>query len=144
MKIEKRHIIILIVAAVAVYLIWKKKKESETPGDGTVGGTNAGGVATGAKDSLDYIYASGLLNTNEKKRCETVRRRAEDSLSYKAQVEAEAARKGYSYDQMIVMKAIWELYNPTGNGWEAGPDGSTSYGYILMDKVLRLNRQSLW
>ena len=142
MKINKKTIIILIVVVVAAYLLWKKVKENGT-------GTNSQGTepvanTTADKTSLSYILSHITFTSEERAMIESKRQACEASETTRQKYLEEAARKGYSLDQMIVLKAIWVLYNPSNNAWIDGPDGSSDYGWKLQQKVLQLAGQSLW
>ena len=135
MKIEKKHIIIAIVVAVAVSLLWKRGVFAKgiDPGDDGTGGSST----TSSPASLDYILTHVTFNGAERERISAVYNRAMTDKSYQQSIQAEANAKGYSFDQMVVLKALWALYHP-GDQW------TTDRGWQLQQEVLQLNGQSLW
>lgn len=135
MKIEKKHIIIAIVALVALYLLWKRGvfAKGTDPGDDGTGGSST----TSSPSSLDYILTHVQFNGDERERISAVYSRAMTDKSYQQSIQASANAKGYSFDQMVVLKALWALYHP-GDQW------TTDRGWKLQQEVLQLNGQSLW
>lgn len=131
---KKKTIIIIIVVAVVAWVLWKRTKD--TTGVVVTEGNNL--TASPDKTSLDYILTHINFTSAERAKIEALRQACEASNVKKQQMQAKAIEKGHSYDQQIVLDAIWVLYNPTNNGWIAGPDGSTSYGWKLQQKVLNL------
>lgn len=137
MKIDNKTIIILIVVVVAAYLLWKRGTFSKVTGA-------SAGASVDDPTSLDYILKHVGFTAEERAMIESKRQACEASETTRQKYLEEAARKGYSLDQMIVLKAIWVLYNPSNNAWIDGPDGSSDYGWKLQQKVLQLAGQSLW
>ena len=137
---SKKTIIILIVAAVAVYLLWKRGTFSKATG------ANGSEPDTPVDDptSLDYILEHINFNANERKRLEALRQKSLTDKSYYQKILAKANETGRSFDQQLVLDAIWSIYNPSNNAWIDGPDGSIDYGWKLQQKVLQLAGQSLW
>ena len=130
MKMNKKTIIILIVVAVAVFLLWRSsKKKSE----------GAGGNAAGDTDTttLNYILSNIDFTTEERNRIMALKNRVETDAAYRASIQSKATANGRSFDQQMVLDAIWLIYHPAEE-WLPGPDGSTSYGWILQKKVLNL------
>jgi len=136
MKIEKKHIIIIIiiVVAVAAWLLWKRSKIKAMTGDTSSGGGGKSQDAT----SLDYILEHITFNGTEREKINAVYNRAMTDKSYYQSIVASANAKGYSFDQMVVLKALWALYNPTNSQW------INERGWKLQQEVLKLNGQSLW
>lgn len=134
-KEKKVYIIIAIVVAVAVYLFWKRGvfAKGTDPGDDGTGGS----PTTSSPASLDYILTHVTFTGNERERISAVYNRAMTDKSYQQSIQAAANAKGYSFDQMVVLKALWALYHP-GDQW------TTDRGWKLQQEVLQLNGQSLW
>ena len=141
MKIEKKHIIIAIVVAVAVYLLWKRGvfAKGTDPGDDGTGG-NGGSPTTSSPASLDYILTHVRFNDAERERISAVYSRAMTDKSYQQSLQASANAKGYSFDQMVVLKDLWALYHPAN----ASEPWTNDRGWQLQQEVLQLNGQSLW
>lgn len=132
MKITKKTIIIIVVVAVAAWLLWKRMKEKGTASVGDV-------MLTSEPDttSLNYILTHVDFTSTERKKIEALRKAAEASEMTYQQILAKANARGRSYDQQLVLDAIWLLYTDNGE-WIAGPNGSTTYGWNLQQKVLSL------
>lgn len=133
MKISKKTIIIIIiVVAVAAWLLWKRMKEKGTASMGDITLTSEPDTT-----SLNYILTHIDFTSTERKKIEALRKAAEASELTYQQILAKANAKGRTFDQQIVLDAIWLLYHPN-DAWIAGPNGSTSYGWNLQQKVLNL------
>ena len=132
MKIEKKTIIIIIVVAVVAYLLWKRMKGSSTV---TLTETVVG--SSPDKTSLDYILSHVNFTSDERKKIESYRQSCETSNTTRQSIEAKAYEKGRSFDQQLALDAIWVLYTKNGQ-WIAGPNGKTTYGWNLQQKVLNL------
>ena len=111
MKISKKTIIIIIVAAVAAYLVWKKTRGS--------GSDAAEEVSVGSDTdtkSLDYILSHIAFNSAERNKIESLRQAAETSAITRQNIQAKAYNNGYSFDQQLVLEALWNLYHKN-NSW---------------------------
>lgn len=137
MKLNKKTIIILIVVAVVAYLLWKRSKAT---------GVTDSGSNTPVDDptSLDYILENVNFTSTERAKILALKKKVDTNVSYRQNIQDKADAKGRSFDQQLVLDAIWILYNPTNNAWIDGPDGSIDYGWKLQQKVLQLAGQSLW
>lgn len=126
MKLNKKTIIILIVVAVALFLLWKKgvftKKQAST-------------TTTLTPGTLDYILANVDFTAAELAKINAYKAAVEASTTRREAIQAKADQKGHTFDQQLVLDAIWVLYHPK-EAWIAGPDGSTDYGWKLQHKVL--------
>ena len=140
---SKKTIIILIVAAVAAFLLWKRGVLSKATG-GSGSGSDNSGKDVDDPTSLDYILEHITFSSTERTKIEALRQKALTDKTYSQKIQAKANDKGRSFDQQLVLEAIWSLYNPTNNAWIDGPDGSADYGWKLQQKVLKLAGQSLW
>lgn len=120
MKIEKKHIIVIIVALAALWFLWKKglfnrltsKSVSQTPLEGG---------STG-KD-LEYVLTHITFNATERDMIEKVRKNLESNVSWRQSIQAKAYQNGISFDQQLAMDAIWLLYVKEGKwtddrGWK--------------------------
>ena len=135
MKINKKTIIIVVVVAVAAFLLWKQG----VFGKGDAGAESADTPTTAPDDptSLNYILTHVSFTQREREKIEAVRKAADASeMSYQS-IMAKANTNGRSFDQQLVLTAIWLLYT-VDNHWIAGPDGTTTYGWNLQQKVLKL------
>lgn len=120
MKLEKKHIIIALVAVVALWFLWKKglfgklvsKAGAETPSEG---GPSA--------IDLEYVLTHIAFNATERAKIEEVRKKTESDDSWRQSIQAKANKNGFSYDQQLAMDAIWLLYQKDGKwtddrGWK--------------------------
>lgn len=135
MKMNKKTIIILIVVAVAAYLIWNKRKAGKTV---TVSDAGTGAIP----GSLEYILANVPFTNKEVRKINATMARVNASTIAREEMQAKASRNGNTFDEQVVIDAIWLLYHPNQDpnaAWIAGPDGKTDYGWRLQQKVLNLN-----
>ena len=128
MKIETKHIIIAIVAAVAVYLLYKrgvfgKKDTADTVGIDTVD----------PDDTVDpveeIISISGMTKTDATKVRQVINK-IEASPSWKESIENKAVLKGLSYEQMLVLDAFWTLYYNSEGGFKDSNIDETTKSYV--------------
>lgn len=126
MKINKKTIIILIIVAVAAYLVWKRMK------DKGIEVADVSLTASPDKTSLNYILTHVDFNATERQKIEKLRQAAEASEMTYQTILAKANAKGTSYDQQLVLEAIWSLYNPTNSQW------TSDRGWKLQQQVLNL------
>lgn len=129
MKTNKKLIIALIVVAVAVWLLWKKGVFSKKAAGDTPTGPAAG--------TLDYYLANIAFTTAERNKILAKKAAAEASATTRERIQAEAAARGYTFDEMLILGVIWNLYHPN-DAWIAGPDGREDYGWKLQQKVINL------
>lgn len=131
MKINTKTIVIALVVALAAFLVWwmlKKKKD----------GAYTAGSSDPATGTVDYIIANIPFTNAEIRKIRAVQSTVNASTTSLENVRSKAARNGRTLDEQIVLDAIWLLYHPK-DAWIAGPDGKTSYGWNLQQKVLNLN-----
>ena len=129
MKLNKKTIIILIVVAVTLFILWKK---------GVFTKKAAGDTPTGpAPGTLDYYLANIDFTTAERNKILAKKAAVEASVTRREKIQADAAARGYTFDEMLILGVIWNLYHPN-DAWIAGPDGSTDYGWKLQQKVINL------
>ena len=126
MKITKKTIIIIVVVAVAAWLLWKRMKEKGTASMGDIALTSEPDTT-----SLNYILTHVDFTSTERKKIEALRKAAEASEMTYQQILAKANAKGRSYDQQLVLDAIWMLYTDNGE-W------TSSRGWSLTQQVLSL------
>ena len=107
---KKKTIIILIVVAAVVFLLWKKgvfaKKETISA------------VDTGRTDIDAIITASGITGT----RATQLRKEVNwmnSQPDYVARIQAKAVEKGRTYEQQLVIEAIYAFhYKKETDGWQ--------------------------
>lgn len=130
---KKKTIIIIIVVAVVAWVLWKRSKD--TTGVVVTEGNNL--TASPDKTSLDYILTHINFTSAERNKINAVKTALQTNNVWREQMQAKAAANGRSFDQQLVLSSIWLLYHPEDE-WIAGPDGSTTYGWKLQQKVLNL------
>lgn len=102
MKMNKKTIIILIVVAVAVYLLWKRGKESQA-----VVTSSGSGLSKYSVD--DVIAAAGITGS----RAETVRKEVNylnSTIGWRATIEDKAEETGRTYEQQVVITALYSFH----------------------------------
>lgn len=130
---KKKTIIIIIIVAVVAWVLWKRSKD--TAGVVVTEGNNL--TASPDKTSLDYILTHVNFTSAEREKINAVKTALQTNNVWREQMQAKAAANGRSFDQQLVLSSIWLLYHPEDE-WIAGPDGSTTYGWKLQQKVLNL------
>lgn len=134
-KKKKTIIIIVVVVAVAAIVAWKKGlfgKKAE-------GGVTGGSTAPPDTAELGYILSHVQFNDAERKKIESYKQAAQASEVTRQGILADANAKGYSYDQMLVLKALWVLYHQKDKDkWDS------DRGWKMQQAVLQLDGKSLW
>lgn len=127
---NKKLIIVLIVVAVAAFLLWRRSKASEE--DPTVVNDDSGSAAD--HTSLDYILSHITFNSQERQKIESVRQAMETATTWRQKIAADAYKNGLSFDQQLVLDALWLLYiDPT-----TGTDTSGGRRWKLESEVKNL------
>ena len=126
MNITKKTIIIIAVVAVVAYLLWRKMK-----GGGSTVVEDLSLTAEPDKTSLNYILTHVDFTSAERNKIEALRKAAEASEMTYQRILAKANTNGRSYDQQLVLDAIWLLYTDNGE-W------TSSRGWPLCQQVLSL------
>lgn len=132
-NINKKTIIIAIVVAVAVYLLWKKGLFSK---DAPNNASYVDDPSVTDPTSLDYILSHIDFNDTVRDMIKTLLNKTKVDKTYYQKIMAKAKENHYSFDQQLVLDAIWYVYH-TDNGW-IEVNGSTNYGWRLQQKVLNL------
>ena len=124
---SKKTIIVLVVAAVAVYLLWKKVVFSKSGGKngstGSTGSTGSGSnddVPTTANLTAEQIIARlTSVPADHKKylRSNVAKIYADDG--WKRSVQEKASNNGTTFEKQAVMDASWVVYR-TGDNANAG------------------------
>lgn len=136
---KKKTIIILIVLAVAVYLLWKRGTFSKVTG---LSGSEPD-AHVDDPTSLNYILEHINFTSAERAKIVALSKACEADAARKQWMQDKAIEKGHSYDQQIVLDAIWLLYH-SDSGWIDDAGSASDYGWKLQQKVLQLAGQSLW
>ena len=135
MKINKKHIVIAIVAAVAVYLVLNKRKENKASGaDGTV----SPGTGTGLdKHNLDDCITAAFGGDTYYDVFAAKARKVYADCKQPGKIsdyQAKADQKGYTFEQMATIDGAYlECYRRVSSGvWEPRDAAHKSY----FDKVV--------
>lgn len=108
---KKIVIVMVIVAVVAAFLLWRRYNAVDLNVDQGSGGGNPVDHT-----SLDYILTHITFNTPERNKIESVRQATETANTWRQDIAAKANRNGLSFDQQLVLDALWLLYtDPNGN-----------------------------
>lgn len=120
MKISKKTlIIILVVVAVAAWLLWKRGASR----DGSDQGGTSPSTAEPDHTTLDYILSHITFNADERTKIEAYRQACAASNTKRQDVQAKAYRNNLSFDQQLVCEALWTLHTADGSwtdprGWQ--------------------------
>lgn len=135
MKINKKHIVIAIVAAVAVYLVLKKRKENQASGaDGTVSpGTGTGLDKHNLDDCITAAFGGDTYYDVFAAKAREVYANCKQPGKI-ADFQAKADQKGYTFEQMATIDGAYlECYRSVSAGvWEPRDAAHKSY----FDKVV--------
>lgn len=134
LKISKKHIVIAVVALVAVWLLWKKglfgKLKDSASGSGSSG--------TGDTSiDLDYILSHVVMNGQERNAINKLAEDCKTNADKRQQIQAKAYKNGVSFDQQVAFDAIWMLYHKYENGvWSS--DWTDTRGKTLNQEIKNL------
>lgn len=135
MKINKKHIVIAIVAAVAVYLVLNKRKENKASGaDGTV----SPGTGTGLdKHNLDDCITAAFGGDTYYDVFAAKARKVYADCKQPGKIsdyQTKADQRGYTFEQMATIDGAYlECYRRVSSGvWEPRDAAHKSY----FDKVV--------
>ena len=129
MQIEKKHIIIAIVAFVAVYLLWKKgvfgKKDSD----------EAVAYDAPKADTFEQVISASGMTTADAEYVRQLRKKIEASSDWRTKIELIA--NGLSYEQNLVLNAIWTKYydNATSDFKDGINDTTKSYVWKVQSNI---------
>lgn len=125
MQINNKIIIILIVAAVVAYFVWKKAKEAKAA-------TGTGPTAPGGVESVEGVIAASGMTSTDAAYVRQFQTKREASLTDKAQIETKAISRGLTYAQMLALDALWTKYydNATGDFKTAYANDANVKGYV--------------
>lgn len=135
MKIEKKHIIIALVAVFALWFLWKKglfnKLKASASGTADTAASDASSI------DLDYILSRVSYNSTERAAIRKLAEQAETNTDKRQSLQAKAYKNGLSLDQQIACDAIWMLYHTKTNGvWS--DSWNNSRGKELNNEVVNL------
>lgn len=133
LKINKKHIVIAIVALVAVWLLWKKGFFSKLKG--SVSGSGATPVHSDI--DLDYILSNVTMNGAEREAIKNLAEKCKTDADSRQSIQAKAKKNGVSFDQQVAFDAIWMLYHDYSNGhWS--DNWNDQRGWQLIDEIKKL------
>ena len=123
MKISKKKIIVIVVVlAVVAFLVWKKRKSANEANADTSTGSNLSKY-----DVNDVIAAAGITG----QRAQNVLSKVgylNGTTTWKAKIEDKAAQEGRTYEQQVVITALYAFYyKKKSNGWQIGKSQFNKY-----------------
>lgn len=128
MKPNTKTIIILVVAAVAAYLLWKKGVFSKgTASVDSMTGGFSGPDPNNLEDVIAVAFGNDAYATLFAERARKVYSECETSPSYKAKMQSLASTRGRSYAQQVVINGAYELCYKNG-----APRDTDHYNYFKM------------
>lgn len=112
---NKKTIIIIILVAVAVFIAWRMGWFAKTGATVAVTDPSSGSGSTGTTSTDDIINATSMT-AQEREKCrgwvkeiENAIKQGRNGWSYAA-LSDKAVRNGISYNQQLVISAIWQMY----------------------------------
>lgn len=105
MKMNKKTIIILVVVAVTVYLLWKKRLFKTAGTNAAAGSSNDVNA-----DSIESLIAASGMTSSDAAFVRNFRSSVEASRMLTEQIEIKAIQNGYTFEQQLVLDAIWSKY----------------------------------
>lgn len=103
MKLEKKHIAVLVIAAVAIFLLWRKFGKSAT--------SSASSLKQGNSIDLDYVLSHVTFDSQERSKINEVDLACQKNKEWRDDIQAKAIERGVSYAQELAINAIWMLYD---------------------------------
>ena len=108
MKLNKKTIIILIVAAVAGYLVWKRYKDSTAAG--SADSVSSGGASLDPSSLEDVITAAEINNSLAAKVREKYAETQSNS-TLRNTIQTKANEKGNTFAQQVLFEALYAVYH---------------------------------
>lgn len=123
MKIEKKHVIVLIIVAFVLFVLWKR---------GVFNKDSTGNSTETPKSNLDldYILSHVAFTGTERNRIRKIYKGILAKLSWRELISSKSIENGTSFDQQAVLDALWLLYDD-------GTIDDTRY-HDLLEKVQTL------
>lgn len=138
MKIDKKTIIILIVVAVAAYLLWKRSKGSTVLAGGDVDITT---TPTYDKNNLDdcikVAFNGDPYNDIFAAKARKIYAAKTATMHEQAEYQDKAEKKGYTIPQMAVIDGAYvECYQQNSDGtWTKRDDAHEAYFNKVKSRV---------
>lgn len=124
---KKRTIIILIIVALAVFLIWKKRQSEKAVADVV----SEAGTGLNKYDVNDVIKAAGLTGSKATLVAKEVKY-LKSNLSWNAAIEETAERKGRTNEQQLVIEALYAFhYKKADADWKISKSQFEAYWHAI-------------
>lgn len=124
---KKRTIIILVIVALVVFLIWKKR-QSEKALAGMASGTGNG---LNKHDVNDVIKAAGITGANATLVAKEVKY-LNSTTDWRNKIESKAAEKGRTYEQQVVIEALYAFhYKLADADWKINKSQFEAYWHAI-------------
>lgn len=132
MKMNKKTIAIIVVVAVAAFLLWRRSKKSAGGATGVaIAPASASGSGLSKTNVDDVIEAAGLTGS----KAETVRKEVKylkSNLNWSSQIEDKAAEKGRTYEQQLVIEALYAFhYKNDDASWKIDKSQFEQYWHAI-------------
>lgn len=124
---KKRTIIILIIVALAVFLIWKKRQSEKAVADVV----SEAGTGLNKYDVNDVIKAAGLTGSKATLVAKEVKY-LKSNLSWNAAIEEKAEAKGRTNEQQLVIEALYAFhYKKADADWKISKSQFEAYWHAI-------------
>lgn len=133
-----KYIIIAIVAAVAMWLLWKKGLFSKL--NATAKSLDFSDIKPVSGDSaidIEYILSHVVLDSQERNAINKLAEKCKTDADTRQSIQAKAYKNGLSFDQQVACDAIWMLYHEYSNGvWSSG--WTSDRGWTINSEIKKL------
>lgn len=118
---KKRTIIILVIVALVVFLIWKKRQSEKA----------LAGNGLNKHDVNDVIKAAGLTGSNATLVAKEVKY-LNSTTDWRNKIESKAAEKGRTYEQQVVIEALYAFhYKMADADWKINKSQFEAYWHAI-------------
>lgn len=124
---KKRTIIILVIVALVVFLVWKKRQSEKA----IAGVTSEAGNGLNKHDVNDVIKAAGITGDKATLVAKEVKY-LKSNLSWNAAIEEKAETKGRTYEQQVVIEALYAFhYKKADADWKISKSQFEAYWHAI-------------
>lgn len=124
---KKRTIIILVIVALVVFLIWKKRQSEKA----LAGMASEAGNGLNKHDVNDVIKAAGLTGSNATLVAKEVKY-LNSTTDWRNKIESKAAEKGRTYEQQVVIEALYAFhYKMADADWKISKSQFEAYWHAI-------------
>lgn len=124
---KKRTIIILVIVALVVFLIWKKRQSEKA----LAGMASEAGNGLNKHDVNDVIKAAGLTGSKATLVAKEVKY-LNSTTDWRNKIESKAAEKGRTYEQQVVIEALYAFhYKMADADWKINKSQFEAYWHAI-------------